>query len=126
MADRPCVGLERALAERFHGAAASDVIATEAASGASPGCAAALDLFVGAYGAEAGNLALRTLATGGVFVAGGIAPRILPALRSETFLEAFRAKGRFRSLLVRVPLSVVLNPHLGLLGAARVAKERFG
>jgi len=81
-------------------------------------CVEALDIFVEAYGAEAGNLALRTLAAAGVFVGGGIAPKILPALIDGRFMRAFRDKGPMRPLLERVPVHVILNPDAGLLGAA--------
>ena len=81
-------------------------------------CVKAMDLFVDAYGAEAGNLVLRTVATGGVYVAGGIAPRILPALTNGRFLAAFGSKAPFEAMLAKVPVRVVLNPELGLLGAA--------
>ncbi len=83
-----------------------------------PSCEEALDIFVRAYGAEAGNLALRTVATAGVYVAGGIAPKILPALETGTFIEAFRAKEPMVDLLATIPVSVVLNRRAGLLGAA--------
>jgi glucokinase len=86
------------------------------------GCAAALDLFVGAYGAEAGNLALRSMATGGVFVGGGIAPKIFPALSDGRFMRAFLDKGAFRPLLETIPVGVILNPNAGLLGAAIAAR----
>jgi glucokinase len=89
-------------------------------------CIRALDLFVAIYGAEAGNLALRMLATGGVYVGGGIAPRILPALRGRTFLDAFAAKGRLRPLLEAVPVRVVLNERAALFGAARRAALEGG
>jgi glucokinase len=82
-------------------------------------CGQALDLFVAVYGAEAGNLALKVLATGGVYLGGGIAPKILPKLRGPAFLEAFTAKGRMRELLRAVPVRVVLNDRAALLGAAR-------
>jgi glucokinase len=78
----------------------------------------ALDLFVSIYGSEAGNLALQYRATGGVFLAGGIAPKILPALRRPAVLEAFRRKPPMEDLLARIPLRVVLDPRLGLYGAA--------
>lgn len=86
------------------------------------GCEAALDLFVDAYGAEAGNLALRSMATGGVFVGGGIAPKIFPALADGRFMRAFLDKGAFRSLLETIPVGVILNPNAGLLGAAMAAR----
>ena len=76
-------------------------------------------MFVEAYGAEAGNLALRTVATGGVYIGGGIAPKILPALVAGRFLQAFRAKDPFTPLLDAVPVKVILNPHAALLGAAQ-------
>jgi len=81
-------------------------------------CVATLNAFVSILGAEAGNLALKVLATGGVYLGGGIPPRILPALEQERFLEAFRRKGRFSDLLARVPVHVILNPKVALLGAA--------
>lgn len=84
---------------------------------------AALDVFAAIYGAEAGNLALKVLARGGVYVAGGIAPKILEKLRDGTFMRAFAAKGRFAELLSTIPVYVVLNPKVGLLGAARVASR---
>jgi glucokinase len=89
-------------------------------------CARALALFVAIYGAEAGNLGLRMLATAGVYLGGGIAPRILPALRSPTFLDAFRGNGRLRSLLEDVPVRVVLNDQAALVGAARRAALEAG
>ncbi|MGH9310439.1 MAG: glucokinase [Vicinamibacterales bacterium] len=83
-----------------------------------PHCVEAVNMFVAAYGAEAGNLALRTIATAGVFIGGGIAPRILPALQAGLFLEAFRAKTPMHELVARIPVAVILNPKAGLLGAA--------
>ncbi len=90
-------------------------------AGRSRTCAAALDLFVRVYGAEAGNLALRFTATGGVFLAGGIAASILPLLRKGPFLDAFLDKGRLRPLLERTPVSIILDSNVGLSGAARFA-----
>lgn len=87
------------------------------------GCAEALQMFVGAYGAEAGNLALRGLAVSGVYVGGGIAPKILPAIRGWGFMDAFLAKAPMTALVARVPVKVILNEEAGLLGAARVAGE---
>jgi glucokinase len=81
-------------------------------------CVEALDLFVSAYGAEAGNIGLRVVATAGVYVGGGIAPRILPALRNGRFMDAFRAKAPLDELVSRMPVAVILNPRSGLLGAA--------
>ena len=84
----------------------------------SPLSAAALGVFVDVLGAEAGNLALKTLALDGVFLGGGISPRVLPLLESERFLRAFRDKGRLSDLLARVPVHVIANPAAALLGAA--------
>ena len=81
-------------------------------------CAEALEMFVEAYGAEAGNLALRSVATAGVYIGGGIAPKILPALESGLFIEAFRDKDPMTDLLRTLPVTVILNPAAGLLGAA--------
>jgi glucokinase len=81
-------------------------------------CIATLNTFVSILGAEAGNLALKALATGGVYLGGGIPPRILPALEQERFMEAFRRKGRMSGLLARMPVHVILNPKVALLGAA--------
>lgn len=84
---------------------------------------AALDLFVKIYGAQAGNLALSLGATGGVYVAGGIAPRIVDALRAGPFLEAFRNKGRMAGLMQRIPLRIIISPNVGLRGALVYAER---
>ncbi len=81
-------------------------------------CVATLNAFVSILGAEAGNLALKVLSTGGVYLGGGIPPRILPALQHERFLRAFRNKGRLSVVLERMPVHVILNPKAALLGAA--------
>jgi glucokinase len=81
----------------------------------------ALDIFVSIYGAEAGNLALKVVATGGAFVGGGIAPRIIRKLSSTTFMKAFSAKGRISSLLSDMPVRVITNDKTALFGAGRVA-----
>ena len=86
-------------------------------------CVEALDIFVGIYGAESGNIALRTVATAGVYVGGGIAPKILPALESGTFLDAFRAKEPMADYVATIPVAVILNPDAGLLGAAVHAQQ---
>ena len=95
-------------------------------SGRCQQCADALRMFVSAYGAEAGNLALRTMATSGVYVGGGIAPKILPALRTGVFMDAFVAKEPMRELLEQVPVKVILNPEAGLIGAAVHAQSLIG
>ena len=75
-------------------------------------------MFVEAYGAEAGNLALRTVSTGGLFVGGGIAPKILPAMTNGTFMRAFLAKPPLEPMVAKMPVKIILNAHAGLLGAA--------
>ena len=84
----------------------------------------ALDLWVSVYGAEAGNLALKVMGTGGVFLAGGISPKILGKLRGPLFMQSFLAKGRLRPLLEAIPVQVITNTNAGLLGAARCAAAR--
>jgi glucokinase len=100
-----------------------EVIAHHALAKSDLACEQALELFVTVYGAEVANMALRTLATGGVYVGGGIAPKILPKLQEGSFLETFRDKGRMGELMQRIPLRVVLEPRVGLLGAVREASE---
>ena len=92
-------------------------------TGRCPRCVEVMDLFIGIYGAEAGNLALRGVATGGVFVGGGIAPKILPALQRGSFMSAFVEKGPMTQLLSRIPVKVILNADAGLVGAAVLANE---
>jgi len=99
-------------------------ISRAALEGKSPICEQALDIFVAIYGAETGNLALKILATGGIFLTGGIAPKILPKLSSSIFLNAFLDKGRMRPLVESMPVQVIVNENTGLLGAARCAVTR--
>jgi len=103
--------------------AAAAVITTAALEKRCAGCVETLDLFVEAYGAEAGNLGLRTVATGGVFIGGGIAPKILPALMAGGFVQAFSAKPPLDAMLLAMPVSVILNGEAGLLGAASFANS---
>jgi glucokinase len=98
-------------------------VSEAALSGTCPQCKEALEVFVDAYGAEAGNLGLRGLATAGVFVGGGIAPKILPALQDGRFIQAFRAKAPMAQLVAAMPVSVIMKPDAGLLGAAIVAQQ---
>ena len=85
------------------------------------GCVETLDMFVAALGAEAGNLGLRSVATAGVYIGGGISPKILPALRTGTFLDAFRSKSPMDDLMASMPVAVILEPLTALIGAAVVA-----
>ncbi len=112
------------LAERI---AAEDpnAVITELALGAkSEICEKALDMFVSAYGAEAGNLALKLLSVGGVYIGGGIAPRILEKLKDGTFMKAFTDKGRLSQLLINMPVRIILESRAALLGAATYAEAR--
>lgn len=107
-------------AEILSGDAAA-VIDKHAADGSCPLCRATMELFLQSLGAEASNLALKTMATGGVFLGGGIPPKILTLLRQPLFLESFLNKGRLRPLLETMPIHVVLNDETALLGSARRA-----
>ncbi len=104
----------------------SSAVSEAALEGACELCVKALDTFVSIYGAEAGNLALKTLATGGVYVGGGIAPKIIKKLTDGTFIKAFFDKGRFENLMKTMPVSVMLNEKTALLGSARYAALRSG
>jgi glucokinase len=84
----------------------------------------ALDLWISVYGAEAGNLALKAMATGGIFLGGGISPKILPKLTGPLFMRAFLDKGRLRPLLEGIPVQIITNDKAGLLGAARCAAAK--
>jgi glucokinase len=113
------------LAEKI--AKASDpnsVITENALSAKSEICEKALDMFVSAYGAEAGNLALKVLSVGGLYVGGGIAPRIIEKLKDGTFIKAFTDKGRLSQLLINMPVRVILESRAALMGAAAYAEAR--
>jgi glucokinase len=98
-------------------------ITRHAVQGTDELCRQAVSMFCSIYGAEAGNLALKCLATGGVYVAGGIAPKILPILSEGGFRQAFESKGRLEKVLKHIPTYVVISPQLGLLGAAITARQ---
>jgi glucokinase len=114
------------LADALRKGPPAPVISRAGLEGRAEICVRALELFVAIYGAEAGNLALRVLASAGVYLGGGIAPRILPALERPVFLDAFRAKGRLRPLVEAMPVRVVLNDQAALVGAARRAVIEAG
>jgi len=99
------------------------VVTRHALAGDDPISVKALEVFMAAFGAQAGNLALTVLATGGVYLAGGIAPRIVAKLGDGTFIRAFRNKGRLADLMGRIPVHVIVSPDVGLLGAACAAAE---
>lgn len=99
------------------------VIATAAQGDRDPLCEQTMQLFASAYGAEAGNLALKLLPTGGLYIAGGIAAKNLPLMESGLFMQAFSDKGRVSPLLADVPVRVVCNINVGLIGAAMRAAQ---
>jgi glucokinase len=86
-------------------------------------CTKTLALFTSIYGAEAGNLSLKTLSLAGIYLGGGIAPKILNKLKDGTFMQAFTNKGRYSDLLKKIPVKVALDHRVGLIGAARYALQ---
>ena len=96
-------------------------ISQTALAGKCPLCEHALDIFVSIYAAEAGNLALKLMATGGIYLGGGIAPKLLPKLAGPLFMQNFAAKGRMQPLLESIPVHVIVNEQAALMGAARCA-----
>lgn len=112
---------QRRVTKAFEKEDPAAVVSRLALAGRDRLCVAALRLFVSLYGSEAGNLALQYRSTGGLYVAGGIAPRILEAFRYPEFLESFLRKPPMESLLSRIPIRVVGDPRIGLFGAAAAA-----
>jgi glucokinase len=112
---------EPAVISAMKGGDAAAVITGAAMAQSCSLCSKALDIFIAVYGAESGNAALRYLATGGVYLGGGIAPRILEKLQGPAFVGAFAAKGRLTPLLESIPVKVILNDRTALLGAGRAA-----
>ncbi|MGH9321257.1 MAG: glucokinase [Vicinamibacteria bacterium] len=114
----------RWLSEEMRGADPPPIISRLALERGGPAIAArALDLFTSIYGAEASNLGLKLLATGGIFVGGGIAPRILPKLQDGLFMKSFVQKGRMSELVAKMPVKVIVNEFCALYGAARLTVE---
>jgi glucokinase len=105
---------------------AGQVIGEHGLRGSDPACEHAVDMFVSLYGAEAGNLALKVLPHGGLFVAGGVAPKLIAKLRDGSFMHAFLDKGRLSPSLQQLHVAVVMNPQVGLLGARRCASSLAG
>jgi glucokinase len=102
------------------------VITKVALDGRHPLCVESLNMFVSILGAVAGNLALTAMTTGGVYLGGGISPKVLPKLKENIFMQAFTNKGRFRKFLEKIPVKVILNDQAALLGAAHFAFDRIG
>lgn len=113
------------LVDEMRAGDAAAALSRAATSGRSEMASRALDLFLRLYGSEAGNLALKTMATAGIYVGGGIAPKILDRLKAGPFLEALHAKGRMRPLLESMPVTVVLDDGAALLGAAFYATHQI-
>jgi glucokinase len=105
---------------------AGTVIGEAGVAGSCPACAEAVEIFLAAYGAQAGNLALTAMATGGVYVGGGIVTKLLPKITAGSFLRSFTAKGRYTRLMTEIPVHVILNPRTALLGAAQAARALLG
>jgi glucokinase len=118
---KDCAGEPAGVAAQLVRDDAAAVISRAASDGTNPLAKQALDLWISVYGAEAGNLALKAMATGGIFLAGGISPKILPELTGPIFMRAFLDKGRLRPLLESIVVQVVTNDKAGLLGAAQCA-----
>jgi glucokinase len=114
-----------AIAERLKDHDPSSVVANAALAHESELCVKALDMFTAIYGAVAGNVALQLKAVAGVYVGGGIAPKIIDKLKDGTFLKAFTDKGRLASLLEAIPVRVIMNDKTALLGSARVAAKQL-
>ena len=113
------------LSEKFAAAGDPNSVITEMGlSAKSEICEKALDMFVSAYGAEAGNLALKVLSVGGLYVGGGIAPRIIEKLKDGTFMKAFTDKGRLSQLLINMPVRIILESRAAQMGAAAYAEAR--
>jgi glucokinase len=113
----------RWLADRMRAADPSAVVSEVGLAGGDRSCVEALEMFASIYGAEAGNLALKVVALGGVYVGGGIAPKIRDKLGDGGFVAAFRDKGRFAAVMESIPVRLVLDPRAALLGAAFVASR---
>ncbi|MDI7258918.1 MAG: glucokinase [Thermodesulfobacteriota bacterium] len=114
------------LSKRFQQEDPAAVISEMARSKKSRLCVMALNLFTSIYGAATGNLALQVMAIGGIYIGGGIAPKIIWKLKEGTFMEAFKDKGRFSEMVANIPIKVIMNDRTALLGAARLAMELLG
>jgi glucokinase len=112
------------LTEEMQKTAPAAAISRAAIDGKCPLCEQALDIFISVYAAEAGNLALKLFSTGGVYLGGGIAPKLVSKLEEPLFMEAFVGKGRMRPLLEAMPVKVITNEQTALMGAARCAVAR--
>jgi len=112
------------LRERMEAEDPNAVIGEVGEEGKSELCAKSLEMFAGSYGAEAGNMVLKVLAIGGMYIGGGIAPKMLKTMRGGAFMQAFRDKGRLSDLLVNTPVRIILESRAALMGAAAYAEAR--
>jgi glucokinase len=122
---RPVAPAVRARLERAD-ADPSAVVGEAGVAGTCPTCVEAVEFFVAVYGAQAGNLALTVMATGGVYVGGGIVTKMLPRMTTGAFMRAFVAKGRYEDFMAAIPVHIILEPKTALLGAAQAAAELGG
>ena len=113
------------LTERFAREDPNVVISESGLASRDPICEQTLQMFMSIYGAEAGNLALKVMSTGGIFIGGGIAPKILPAFNNGEFLNALFGKGRLSKVITKMPVKIILNEKTALLGAAHFAQSYF-
>ena len=114
---------DQAVFDEIKAGDSAKLITEKGMSNASEACAYTLELFVSIYGAEVGNMALKMLAFGGIFIGGGIAPKILSVIKKGSFLASFKEKGRFSGLLESIPIHVILNDNTALLGAMVYARD---
>jgi len=112
------------LRDRMEAEDPNAVIGQCAADGSSEICAETMRMFASAYGAEAGNVALKVLAAGGIYLGGGVAPKNLQVMQNGEFMRAFLDKGRLSPLLEKVPVRIILDETCALLGAAAYAEAR--
>lgn len=123
---RDCKGMEEPawLADRMKNEDPNAVIGEVGEACTNELCTRTLEIFAAAYGAEAGNMVLKVLATGGIYLGGGIAPKILKTMKSGAFMKAFTDKGRLSELLVHTPVHIILESRAALMGAAAYAEAR--
>lgn len=126
LCERSPRGASPALKSQMGTSDAAAAISQAALEQEDPLASQALDIFCSVYGAQAGNLALTCLAQGGVYIAGGIAPKIINKLKDGAFMRAFRSKGRMAPLMEAMPVRVIMNPKVGLIGAAMMAERLVG
>ncbi|MCH9612185.1 MAG: Glucokinase [Chlamydiia bacterium] len=123
LTDRENLQFNQAVKEQMEGKDPAEVVTHAGLNRECKACIEAIDWFCTLYGAEAGNLALSNLATGGVFIGGGVAPKLLRELKGYEFMDGFKGKGRFEELLANIPVKVMLNDQAAMLGAAAYCRD---